>query len=66
MGISTISMAIFNSYFDITRGYITLAAQVFQAFGLETLAMRSRRTADQSGDGGMAMAMKETAGEGSY
>jgi hypothetical protein len=43
-----------------------LAAQVFQAFGLETLAMRSRRTADQSGDGGMAMAMKETAGEGSY
>ena len=42
---------------------IFLAAQVFQAFGLETLAMRSRRiqriTRGQSRDGGVAM--KETA-----
>ena len=41
MGKSTISMAIFNSYFDITRGYLL-------GHGVKTQPLKSRRIAAES------------------
>ena len=36
MGKSTISMAIFNSYFDITRGYVTLGQDRNWAYSMSS------------------------------